>query len=71
MIPVHDMADMLAALERVAGPKARALVKYQHDPVIAKIVAGWAYDFEPTRAEKLGFQPDPDFDSIVKAHMKG
>lgn len=65
------VADMLAALERVAGPKARALVKYQHDPVIAKIVAGWAYDFEPTRAEKLGFQPDPDFDSIVKAHMKG
>jgi hypothetical protein len=39
--------------------------------VIAKIVAGWAYDFEPTRAEQLGFQPDPDFDSIVKAHMKG
>lgn len=65
------VAEMLAALERVAGPKARALVKYQHDPVIAKIVAGWAYDFEPTRAEKLGFQPDADFDSIVKAHMKG
>lgn len=65
------VADMLAALERVAGPQARALVKYQHDPVIAKIVAGWAYDFEPTRAEQLGFQPDPDFDSIVKAHMKG
>ena len=65
------VADMLAALERVAGPKARALVKYQHDPVIAKIVAGWAYDFEPARAEKLGFKPDADFDSIVRAHMQG
>jgi nucleoside-diphosphate-sugar epimerase len=60
---------MLAALERVAGPQVRALVKYQHDPVIAKIVAGWAYDFEPTRAQKLGFEPDRDFDSIIRAYI--
>jgi nucleoside-diphosphate-sugar epimerase len=64
------VAEMLAALARVAGPEARSLVTYQRDPVIEKIVEGWAYDFEATRAEKLGFQPDPDFDSIVKAHLK-
>jgi nucleoside-diphosphate-sugar epimerase len=63
------VSDMLAALERVAGPQVRALVKYQHDPVIAKIVAGWAYDFEPTRAQKLGFEPDRDFDSIIRAYI--
>jgi hypothetical protein len=62
--------DMLAALERVAGPAAAARVTRSVDPVIAKIVAGWATDFETARAAALGFTPDADFDGIVRAHIR-
>ena len=35
------VADMLDALEEVAGPKVRALVRFERDERIAGIVANW------------------------------
>ena len=58
-------ARMLDALERTAGPEARARVRYQIDPAIARIVQTWPGAFDVSRAEALGFVNDEDADAIV------
>ncbi len=63
------VADMVAALERVAGPKATALIDWIPDPLVAGIVTSWPARFRADRAARLGLTPDPDFDSVIKAHL--
>lgn len=64
------VAEMLAALERVAGAKVRARVRFEPDPAIQRIVNSWPPHFRPRRALELGFAADPDFDSILRAHIE-
>jgi len=59
-------ADMLASLERVAGPEVRARVRCEPDPRIAQIVCTWPGAFDVSRALRLGFSVDRDIDSIVR-----
>ncbi|HTN62875.1 MAG TPA: NAD-dependent epimerase, partial [Devosia sp.] len=66
---VASVSDEIAALGRVAGAKATALIKREPDAVIAKIVAGWPQAFEPKRALALGFKPDASFDAIIRAYI--
>jgi len=33
-------------------------------------VAGWARDFDPARAQSLGFQADANFSAIINAHIE-
>jgi D-erythronate 2-dehydrogenase len=61
--------DMAAALERVAGPAARALIDWIPDPDVAAIVTSWPARFRADRAARLGLNPDPDFDSIIRMHI--
>ena len=63
------VADMVAALERVAGPDVSALVDWVPDPVVAGIVTSWPARFRADRAARLGLTPDPDFDSVIKIHL--
>ena len=49
------VGEEIAALERVAGAKAVALIRRQPDETIARIVAGWPKAFEAKRASALGF----------------
>ena len=63
------VADMVAALERVAGPEVGALIDWIPDPAVASIVANWPARFRADRAARLGLSPDPDFDSIIKLHL--
>jgi nucleoside-diphosphate-sugar epimerase len=63
------VAEEIAALERAAGPKAVALIKRQPDPVIVKIVDGWAQDFDPQRAIALGFTADADLDALLRVYI--
>jgi hypothetical protein len=37
--------------------------------VIEKIVAGWARDFDTTRALSLGFRADRNMDAILEAYV--
>ena len=46
------VADMLAALEAVAGPEVRARVRFERDPVIAAIVANWPIGASAARAAR-------------------
>jgi hypothetical protein len=60
---------MAAALERVAGREATALLDWQPDPAIDKLVRSWPGDLAWDRARALGLQADPDFDSIVRSYV--
>lgn len=61
--------EMVAALSRVAGPEAAALVDWVPDPAVGEIVRSWPARVTSARAVRLGLSPDPDFDSIVRAHI--
>jgi D-erythronate 2-dehydrogenase len=62
------VAEMVAALER-AAPGASALIEWVPDPVIAAIVATWPARIRADRAVRLGLTPDPDYDSVIRAHL--
>jgi nucleoside-diphosphate-sugar epimerase len=64
-----SLADMAAALTRVAGPEVSALIDWIPDPEIARIVATWPARVRADRAARLGLTPDPDFDSIIRTHL--
>lgn len=63
------VADMAAALERVAGPEVSGLIDWVPDPAVASIVASWPTRVRADRAARLGLTPDPDFDSVVSMHL--
>ena len=63
------VADMVAALERAAGPEAEHLIDWVPDPAVARIVTSWPARFRTDRAARLGLVPDPDFDSIIAMHL--
>ena len=63
------VGEMIETLRTIAGDETAALIKRVPDPVIEKIVAGWPRDFRAERATAAGFVADPDFASIVRAHI--
>jgi D-erythronate 2-dehydrogenase len=64
-----SVADMVAALGKVAGAEVAARVKWNFDPAVDKIVATWPSNFAPTLGPALGMQADQDFESIVRAYI--
>jgi nucleoside-diphosphate-sugar epimerase len=63
------VADMVAALEGVAGREASSLIGWEPDPAVARIVSGWPGRLESDRAARLGLVPDPDFGSVLAMHI--
>jgi nucleoside-diphosphate-sugar epimerase len=64
------VGEQIAALTRVAGAKAAALIRRERDPQIEAIVAGWPRDFDAKRATDLGFRAESSFDEIIRAHVE-
>jgi D-erythronate 2-dehydrogenase len=62
--------QMLDALERVAGPKARALVRFERVERIAGIVANWPRGASSARANALGLAADASFDDIIRQYIE-
>ena len=62
--------EQIEALERVAGKDVVKLIKHQSDPIIEKIVSGWARDFETKRSIDLGFKAESNFDEIIKIYIE-
>jgi hypothetical protein len=60
---------MVAALERVAGPEASALIDWAPDPAVAGMMSNWPARVRADRAAGLGLTQDPDFGSIIKAYL--
>ena len=60
--------QMLDALQAVAGPEVRALVKPQRDERIAAIVANWPRGATAGRAAALGLLPEQRFEDIIRQY---
>ena len=65
-----SITEMIEALRAVAGDEAVARIRREPDATIRGIVAGWPQDFAPDRALAAGFTADPDFQSIIRAHIR-
>ncbi|WP_338415365.1 D-erythronate dehydrogenase [uncultured Sphaerotilus sp.] len=63
------VAQMLDALEAVAGPAVRALVRFERDERIAGIVARWPAGATAERAARLGLQPETSFEDIIRQYI--
>ncbi len=63
------VAQMLAALETVAGPAVRARVKMQRDERIAGIVANWPRGASAARAARLGLHAEANFEDIIRQYI--
>jgi D-erythronate 2-dehydrogenase len=61
--------EEIAALRRVAGNQAVALIRDEPDEMIARLVAGWPRSFDARRAAALGFVAETDFDEIVRVYV--
>ena len=64
------VAEQIEALRRAAGDEAVRLIRREPDPVIRRIVAGWATRLDASGALALGFAADASFDAIVAAHVE-
>lgn len=63
------VAEMLDALEAVAGRAARERVRFERDERIAAIVANWPTGSVAARAARLGLHPDASFADIVRQYI--
>ncbi len=64
------VAEQIEALRRVAGEGVVARIRREPDPVIQRIVGGWARRFDTRRAESLGFKAEGSFDEIIRIHIE-
>jgi D-erythronate 2-dehydrogenase len=64
------VGEMIASLERCAGPDRVKLIRRAPDTTIMRIVEGWARNLDASRARSLGFQAETNFDEIVRAHIE-
>jgi len=64
-----SVAEMAAALERIAGPEVSSLIDWVPDPVVSRMFATWPARIRAERASRLGLTPDPDIDSIIRMHL--
>jgi D-erythronate 2-dehydrogenase len=62
--------EMAAALARVAGPEAAALIDWTPNATIRKIVATWPARINAQRAKGLGLLPEPDFDTLIREYIR-
>jgi nucleoside-diphosphate-sugar epimerase len=63
------VAEMLAALEEVAGPEVRERVRFVRDETIANIVANWPKGATAARAARLGLRADKSFADIIRQYI--
>jgi nucleoside-diphosphate-sugar epimerase len=63
------VAEQIAALRKVAGDETVRLIRREPDETIMRIVAGWPRNFDPRRAQELGFTAEASFDEIVRIYI--
>ena len=64
------VGEMAAALEKVAGKQATALLDWTPDPAILRLVRTWPGNVASARARALGLQADTDFETIVRDYVR-
>jgi D-erythronate 2-dehydrogenase len=66
-VPVGEMAE---AVRRAGGEAAYARIRWQPDPQVERIVAGWPRALDAPRAMALGFAADTGIDEVVRAFIE-
>jgi nucleoside-diphosphate-sugar epimerase len=64
-----SVREMLASLERVAGPAVARLVRFEPDARVEKIVNSWPVALDASRTLRLGFPTDTSFDDIIRKYL--
>jgi len=64
------VGEMVAALERVAGKDVAARVRWERDPKIARMVAGWPGRVDSRRGLALGFPIDENVDALIRQYVE-
>lgn len=64
-----SVAEMVAALARVAGPDVAALVRWERDPRVERVASTWPGRLDASRAVGLGFPTDTSFDAVIRQHI--
>lgn len=64
------VGEMAAALERVAGKAATALLDRTPDPAIMRIVKTWPGRIETARAKALGLSADESFEAVIRDYVR-
>lgn len=64
------VGGQIAALERVAGQGATALIAEEPNPEIAAIIETWPRAFDPARAMSLGFEAESSVDELITVYLE-
>ena len=64
------VGEQIEALRRIAGANVVARIRREPDETIIRIVAGWARNFDASRARSLSFVAEQSFDEIIRAHIE-
>ncbi|WP_332814811.1 D-erythronate dehydrogenase [Ramlibacter sp.] len=64
------VGEMAAALERVAGPAATALLDWAPDAAVQGLVGSWPAQLQWERARALGLAADDSFEQVVRAYAR-
>ncbi len=65
-----SIGQMVDALAEIAGERVARRIRWQPDPMIQRIVAGWPARFDAERGRQMGFEPDADVGEIIRAHIE-
>jgi nucleoside-diphosphate-sugar epimerase len=60
---------MVAALGRLAGPRAAALIDWQPDEAILAIVGSWPAQLRTRRANQMGLYADASIDDVIGQYL--
>lgn len=63
------VAEMIAAMGRIAGPRAAMRVSWKTDARIEAIVKGWPVRFATPRALSMGFKADPGIEAVIRDYI--
>jgi nucleoside-diphosphate-sugar epimerase len=64
------VAEMIASLERIAGPEVTARISFGEAAAVRRIVSSWPSRFDVTRARDLRFFRDPGFDDLIRGFIE-
>jgi len=63
------VAEMIAAMGKIAGSHVAKRVSWKPDARIEAIVKTWPVRFATPRALAMGFKPDPDVDTVIRDYI--
>jgi len=66
----HSIGDMVEAMRRVAGDAPAALIDWEPDREVQRIVLGWKAHFNPAKALALGFVRDDSFEDNLRFFLE-